>query len=100
MIRGTLSGMQKGTILGHEGVGVIEEIGKGVRDLSLGDRVVIPSDAATVLITGPVTTRSVTKLIPTGPMPELRFSGARKAAGLLMAYRPKRRAFHSPTWVW
>ena len=35
--------MQKGTILGHEGVGVIEEIGKGVRDLSLGDRVVIPS---------------------------------------------------------
>jgi len=92
MIRGTLSGMQKGTILGHEGVGVIEEIGKGVRDLSLGDRVVIPSDAATVLITGPVTTRSVTKLIPTGPMPELRFSGARKAAGLLMAYRPKRRA--------
>src|SRR5438477_11932564 len=43
MIRGTLSGMQKGTILGHEGIGVVEVIGKGVRNLSPGDRVVIPS---------------------------------------------------------
>jgi threonine dehydrogenase-like Zn-dependent dehydrogenase len=43
MVRGTLSGMQKGTILGHEGVGIVEEIGKGVRNLSPGDRVVIPS---------------------------------------------------------
>ena len=43
MVRGTLSGMQKGTILGHEGIGVVEVIGKGVRNLSPGDRVVIPS---------------------------------------------------------
>src|SRR4029079_12031910 len=43
MVRGTLSGMQKGTILGHEGVGIVEEIGKGVRNLSPGDRVGIPS---------------------------------------------------------
>jgi threonine dehydrogenase-like Zn-dependent dehydrogenase len=43
MVRGTLSGMQKGTILGHEGIGIVEEIGKGIRNLSLGDRVVIPS---------------------------------------------------------
>ena len=43
MVRGTLTGMQKGTILGHEGIGVVEEIGKDVRNLSAGDRVVIPS---------------------------------------------------------
>jgi len=43
MIRGTLSGVQEGTILGHEGVGIVEEIGKDVRNLSPGDRVVIPS---------------------------------------------------------
>lgn len=43
MIRGTLSGMKVGTILGHEGVGVIERLGRGVRNLKEGDRVVIPS---------------------------------------------------------
>jgi threonine dehydrogenase-like Zn-dependent dehydrogenase len=46
MVRGTLTGMQKGTILGHEGIGVVEEIGKDVRNLSAGDRVVIPSTIA------------------------------------------------------
>lgn len=43
MIRGTMPGMKSGTILGHEGVGVIEEVGKGVRNFRAGDRVVIPS---------------------------------------------------------
>ncbi len=43
MIRGTLAGMKLGTILGHEGVGVVEEIGPEVRNLRVGDRVVIPS---------------------------------------------------------
>ncbi|KDR37848.1 zinc-dependent alcohol dehydrogenase [Caballeronia glathei] len=43
VIRGTLGGMQAGTILGHEGVGVIEEVGRGVRNLRRGDRVLIPS---------------------------------------------------------
>lgn len=46
MIRGTLSGMEKGTILGHEGIGIVEEMGKSVRNLSPGDRVVIPSTIA------------------------------------------------------
>ncbi len=46
MVRGTLSGMKKGTILGHEGVGVVEAIGKDVRNLSIGDRVIIPSTIA------------------------------------------------------
>ena len=43
MIRGTLSGMVPGTILGHEGVGVIEEVGPDVRNLQVGDRIVVPS---------------------------------------------------------
>ena len=42
-IRGTFSGMKPGTVLGHEGVGIVEELGADVRNLSVGDRVVIPS---------------------------------------------------------
>lgn len=43
MVRGSMPGMKPGTILGHEAVGVIEEIGPNVRNLKAGDRVVIPS---------------------------------------------------------
>jgi threonine dehydrogenase-like Zn-dependent dehydrogenase len=46
MIRGTMPGMQEGTILGHEGVGIVETLGAHVRNLSVGDRVVIPSTIA------------------------------------------------------
>jgi threonine dehydrogenase-like Zn-dependent dehydrogenase len=46
MVRGTMPGMVPGTILGHEGVGIVEEIGKDVRNLEIGDRVVIPSTIA------------------------------------------------------
>lgn len=43
MIRGTIPTMKKGTILGHEAVGVIEQVGQNVKDFSVGDRVIIPS---------------------------------------------------------
>jgi threonine dehydrogenase-like Zn-dependent dehydrogenase len=43
MIRGTFAGMKPGTILGHEGVGIVEAVGTNVRNLNVGDRVVIPS---------------------------------------------------------
>ncbi|MFP5305449.1 MAG: zinc-dependent alcohol dehydrogenase [Gammaproteobacteria bacterium] len=43
MIRGTMPGMKPGTILGHEGVGIVEEVGSDVRNLRVGDRVVVPS---------------------------------------------------------
>ncbi|MFL6570779.1 MAG: alcohol dehydrogenase catalytic domain-containing protein, partial [Burkholderiales bacterium] len=40
MIRGTMTGMKPGTILGHEAVGIVEELGQDVRNLKKGDRVV------------------------------------------------------------
>ncbi|HEU4683053.1 MAG TPA: zinc-dependent alcohol dehydrogenase [Nitrospira sp.] len=46
MIRGTLAGMKPGTILGHEGVGIVESAGRSVRNFRPGDRVVIPSTIA------------------------------------------------------
>lgn len=45
-IRGSFSGLEEGQILGHEGVGIVEETGKNVRNLKAGDRVVIPSTIA------------------------------------------------------
>lgn len=46
MVRGTLADMKPGTILGHEGVGVVEELGSMVRNFKEGDRVVIASTIA------------------------------------------------------
>lgn len=46
LVRGTVPGMSPGTVLGHEGVGVVEEVGRGVRNFRKGDRVVVPSTIA------------------------------------------------------
>jgi threonine dehydrogenase-like Zn-dependent dehydrogenase len=43
MVRGTMPGMKPGTVLGHEGVGVVEEVGADVRNVRVGERVVVPS---------------------------------------------------------
>lgn len=45
-VRGTFSGLESGTVLGHEAVGIVEEVGPDVRNLNAGDRVVIPSTIA------------------------------------------------------
>ncbi len=45
-VRGTFSAMEKGTILGHEGVGVVEQVGHMVRNLVPGDRVIVCSTIA------------------------------------------------------
>src|SRR6195952_3876233 len=43
MVRGTMPGMKPGTIMGHEAVGVVEEIGAATTTIRRGDRVVVPS---------------------------------------------------------
>ncbi|MEH6564303.1 MAG: zinc-dependent alcohol dehydrogenase [Halopseudomonas sp.] len=45
-VRGTVEGVNKGTILGHEAVGVVEQLGDDVRNLQIGDRVVVCSTIA------------------------------------------------------
>lgn len=45
-VRGSFQGVEPGTILGHEGVGVVEEVGEHVRNFQPGDRVVICSTIA------------------------------------------------------
>jgi threonine dehydrogenase-like Zn-dependent dehydrogenase len=42
-LRGTFPGVKKGRILGHEAVGIVEDVGKSVRNFRKGDRVVVPS---------------------------------------------------------
>src|SRR4051794_32735012 len=43
LVRGTFPGMKPGTILGHEAIGIVEEVGPDARNLRPGDRVVVPS---------------------------------------------------------
>nr|WP_181707750.1 zinc-dependent alcohol dehydrogenase [Chthonobacter rhizosphaerae] len=45
-VRGSFEGMKPGTILGHEGVGIVEAVGPMVRNFVPGDRVVIGSTIA------------------------------------------------------
>ncbi|MFW6154062.1 MAG: zinc-dependent alcohol dehydrogenase [Planctomycetota bacterium] len=46
LVRGEVPGMRPGTIVGHEGVGVVEQVGEDLRNFSPGDRVVIASTIA------------------------------------------------------
>ncbi|MBI4497243.1 MAG: glutathione-dependent formaldehyde dehydrogenase [Chloroflexi bacterium] len=46
ILHGTLPGMKPGTILGHEFVGVVEQLGPDVTSLQEGDRVLVPTTIA------------------------------------------------------
>jgi threonine dehydrogenase-like Zn-dependent dehydrogenase len=83
MVRGTLPGMVPGTILGHEGVGLVEELGKDVRNFKAGDRVVI---ASTIACGACVYCRAgyyaqCDKANPNGPQAGTAFFGGPKTSG-------------------
>ena len=42
LVHGLVKGMYDGYVLGHETMGIVEEVGKDVKNLKKGDRVVIP----------------------------------------------------------
>jgi threonine dehydrogenase-like Zn-dependent dehydrogenase len=46
LVRGTVPGMKPGTILGHEAVGVVMDVGADVHNFRPGDRVVVASTIA------------------------------------------------------
>lgn len=46
LVRGTVAGMRPGTVIGHEGVGIVVQTGADVCNHLPGDRVVIPSTIA------------------------------------------------------
>src|SRR5919112_954086 len=39
---GMIPSMRRGDILGHEFMGIVEEVGRGVKNLRRGDRVIVP----------------------------------------------------------
>jgi threonine dehydrogenase-like Zn-dependent dehydrogenase len=42
LLDGFMPTMEKGDVLGHEPMGIVEEVGNGVKNLKKGDRVVVP----------------------------------------------------------
>lgn len=102
MIRGSVGPMRPGTILGHEGVGIVEEVGKDVRNLNLGDRVVIPRPSPAVIapIVVRVITRNATWPIRTERRRARRISAALKRQARSTGCRPNTRASRSPAPDW
>ena len=41
ILGGDVAAVKEGTILGHEGVGIVEEVGAGVKNFKVGDKVII-----------------------------------------------------------
>ena len=85
-VRGTVGPMEKGTILGHEAVGVVEKVGKSVRNFVEGDRVIVPSTVSCGFC--PCCRKSYysqcLEANPNGPEAGTTFFGGPKGSGPLM----------------
>ncbi len=83
MIRGTMNGMKAGTILGHEGVGVVEELGDEVQKIQRGDRVVICStiSCGTCMYCRAGHTSQCDAANPNGPRAGTAFFGGPQSSG-------------------
>jgi threonine dehydrogenase-like Zn-dependent dehydrogenase len=99
MVRGTFPGMAPGTILDHEGVGIVEQVGPDVRNMRSGDRVVLPSTigsgSCSYCRAGYFSQCDVAN--PKGPQAGTAFYGGPKDTGPFTACRPSRCGCHSPT---
>jgi threonine dehydrogenase-like Zn-dependent dehydrogenase len=98
MVRGTMTGMKAGTILGHEGVGIVEELGSDVRNLRIGDRVVIPSTIGCGYCSycreGYYSQCDNSN--PNGPESGTAFFGGPESSGHSMVSKPSGHEYHSP----
>ena len=91
-VRGTVAGMKPGTILGHEGVGIVEQVGADVRDYDVGDRVVICSTIAcgTCSYCRAGYFAQCDKANPNGPDAGTSFFGGPEAAGAVNGLQAER----------
>jgi threonine dehydrogenase-like Zn-dependent dehydrogenase len=91
-VRGTMAGMKPGTILGHEGVGVVEQIGSDARDFDAGDRVVICSTIAcgTCSYCGAGYFAQCDKANPNGPDAGTSFFGGPQTTGPINGLQAER----------
>ena len=83
MVRGTEPGVVPGTILGHEAVGIVEEVGPDVRTIHVGDRVVVSSSISCGTCENCVKERSdlCLRANPNGPNGATAFFGGPKPTG-------------------
>lgn len=101
-VRGTVPDMKPGTILGHEGIGNVLEIGDGVRNLLPGDRVVIPSTIGCgncSYCRGGYYSQC-NNANPNGASAGLHSSAALNRVALSMGCRQNVPVFHLQTWDW
>ena len=83
--------MEPGDILGHEPIGVVEEVGAAVTNLSVGDRVVIPFNIACghCFMCDQGSSHNARRPKCTNTAPARRSSGTRSCTGRSPAGKPR-----------